>query len=116
MYDCVSVFVCVRMLVDNVSNKLTQSIGRQEFIVPSNVLGLVYGQTIVWTGALYCPLLPLINTLKFIILFYIKKVTASGTYILETLVYQFSCWVLIPTSPLPIFFYRSHSSKIIGQR
>uniref|UniRef100_A0A3B3UBF6 Transmembrane channel-like protein n=1 Tax=Poecilia latipinna TaxID=48699 RepID=A0A3B3UBF6_9TELE len=50
-------------------------VGRQEFVVPSNVLGLVYGQTVVWTGALFCPLLPLINTVKFVILFYCKKIT-----------------------------------------
>uniref|UniRef100_A0A3B5MWZ2 Transmembrane channel-like protein n=1 Tax=Xiphophorus couchianus TaxID=32473 RepID=A0A3B5MWZ2_9TELE len=54
---------------------LTQWVGRQEFVVPSNVLGLVYGQTVVWTGALFCPLLPLINTVKFVILFYCKKIT-----------------------------------------
>lgn len=75
------------MLVDNVSNKLVQSFGRQEFVVPSNVLGLVYGQTVVWMGALFCPLLPLINVAKFIILFYIKKVThlvlTSVTYMAE---------------------------------
>ncbi|XP_056235862.1 transmembrane channel-like protein 7 [Seriola aureovittata] len=64
-----------RMLVDNWSNKLAQWLGRQEFVVPSNVLGLVYGQTVVWTGALFCPLLPLINTIKFFILFYSKKIT-----------------------------------------
>lgn len=62
------------MVVDNWSNKLSQWVGRQEFVVPANVLGLVYGQTVVWTGALFCPLLPLINTLKFILLFYFKKV------------------------------------------
>lgn len=60
------------------SNKLVQSFGRQEFVVPSNVLGLVYAQTVVWMGALFCPLLPLINVVKFIILFYIKKVTDSS--------------------------------------
>ncbi|KAJ4930635.1 hypothetical protein JOQ06_024944 [Pogonophryne albipinna] len=64
-----------RMVVDNWSNKLAQWVGRQEFVVPGNVLGLVYGQTVVWTGALFCPLLPLINTLKFILLFYFKKIT-----------------------------------------
>ncbi|KAI4811293.1 hypothetical protein KUCAC02_014205 [Chaenocephalus aceratus] len=64
-----------RMVVDNWSNKLSQWVGRQEFVVPDNVLGLVYGQTVVWTGALFCPLLPLINTLKFILLFYFKKIT-----------------------------------------
>ncbi|XP_013868146.1 transmembrane channel-like protein 4 [Austrofundulus limnaeus] len=64
-----------RMVVDNWSSKLSQLVGRQEFVVPSNVLGLVYGQTVVWTGALFCPLLPLINTVKFVFLFYCKKIT-----------------------------------------
>ncbi|XP_018538095.1 transmembrane channel-like protein 7 [Lates calcarifer] len=64
-----------RMVVDNWSSKLAQWVGRQEFVVPSNVLGLVYGQTVVWTGALFCPLLPLINAIKFVILFYCKKIT-----------------------------------------
>ncbi|XP_038140389.1 transmembrane channel-like protein 7 [Cyprinodon tularosa] len=64
-----------RMVVDNTSCKLSQWVGRQEFVVPSNVLGLVYGQTVVWTGALFCPLLPLLNTAKFVILFYCKKIT-----------------------------------------
>lgn len=64
-----------RILVDYWPNKLTQWVGRQEFVVPYNVLGLVYGQTIVWTGAFFCPLLPLINTIKFVLLFYCKKMT-----------------------------------------
>ncbi|KAJ0000483.1 hypothetical protein NQD34_012325 [Periophthalmus magnuspinnatus] len=64
-----------RMIVDNWHNKMTQWVGRQEFVVPYNVLGLVYGQTVVWTGAFFCPLLPLINTFKFIILFYTKRIT-----------------------------------------
>lgn len=64
-----------RIVVDNWPNKLTQWVGRQEFVVPSNVLDLVYGQTVVWTGAFFCPLLPAINTLKFIFLFYTKKIT-----------------------------------------
>lgn len=75
--DCFPVCVCVRMVVDNSSNGLLQKLGRQEFVIPSNVLVLVYGQTVVWTGALFCPLLPLINTLKFVILFYCKKVIRS---------------------------------------
>ncbi|CAL8247299.1 unnamed protein product [Lota lota] len=64
-----------RIVVDSSSSKLAQMVGRQEFVVPANVLGLVYGQTVVWTGALFCPLLPLINTLKFVIVFYCKKIT-----------------------------------------
>ncbi|XP_041088287.1 transmembrane channel-like protein 7 [Polyodon spathula] len=64
-----------RMLVDHCSCKPLQLWGRQEFEVPDNVLGLVYAQTVVWTGAFFCPLLPLINTVKFILLFYFKKLT-----------------------------------------
>ncbi|MGH0188150.1 UNVERIFIED_CONTAM: hypothetical protein FKN15_028220 [Acipenser sinensis] len=64
-----------RMLVDHCSCKPLQLWGRQEFVVPENVLGLVYAQTVVWTGAFFCPLLPLINTVKFILLFYFKKLT-----------------------------------------
>ncbi|XP_048881656.1 transmembrane channel-like protein 7 isoform X2 [Brienomyrus brachyistius] len=64
-----------RMLVDHCPCKLAQFVGRQEFVVPQNVLGLVYGQTVVWTGALFCPLLPAINTIKFIIIFYCRKIT-----------------------------------------
>ncbi|KAM9309992.1 transmembrane channel-like protein 7 [Pholidichthys leucotaenia] len=75
----IAVFVFVefprRFIVDNCSCKLAKWVGRQEFVVPSNVLGLVYGQSVVWTGALFCPLLPLINTIKFFILFYLKKIT-----------------------------------------
>ncbi|TSL82552.1 Transmembrane channel-like protein 7 [Bagarius yarrelli] len=65
-----------RLVVDHCSCKLAQWVGRQEFVVPSNVLALVYAQTVVWSGALFCPMLPLINTLKFIIIFYSKKASS----------------------------------------
>lgn len=61
-------------MVDHCSCKLTQLVGRQEFLVAPNVLALVYSQTVVWTGALFCPLLPFINTIKFIFFYYCKKV------------------------------------------
>ncbi|XP_062394153.1 transmembrane channel-like protein 7 [Sardina pilchardus] len=64
-----------RMVVDNCSWSLVQWVGRQEFLVPPNVLGLVYAQTVVWTGTLFCPLLPLVNTIKFVIIFYCRKIT-----------------------------------------
>lgn len=63
-----------RIVVDHCSCKLTQWVGRQEFLVAPNVLALVYSQTVVWTGALFCPLLPFINTIKFIFFYYCKKV------------------------------------------
>nr|XP_002664983.1 transmembrane channel-like protein 4 [Danio rerio] len=64
-----------RIVVDHCSCKLSQLVGRQEFLVAPNVLALVYSQTVVWTGALFCPLLPFINTLKFVIFYYCKKIT-----------------------------------------
>uniref|UniRef100_A0A0D9S5J7 Transmembrane channel-like protein n=1 Tax=Chlorocebus sabaeus TaxID=60711 RepID=A0A0D9S5J7_CHLSB len=48
--------------------------GTQEFQVPDEVLGLIYAQTVVWVGSFFCPLLPLLNTVKFLLLFYLKKV------------------------------------------
>ncbi|XP_062304068.1 LOW QUALITY PROTEIN: transmembrane channel-like protein 7 [Osmerus eperlanus] len=49
--------------------------GQQEFAIPQNVLEIVYGQTICWIGAFYCPLLPAICIIKYFIIFYIKKVS-----------------------------------------
>lgn len=42
--------------------------------MPDEVLGLIYAQTVVWVGSFFCPLLPLLNTAKFLLLFYVKKV------------------------------------------
>lgn len=58
--------------------KLFQCWGEQEFAIPDNVLGIVYGQTICWIGAFFSPLLPAIATLKFIIIFYVKEVRRGG--------------------------------------
>lgn len=49
--------------------------GQQEFAIPQNVLEIVYGQTICWIGTFYCPLLPAINTVKYFMVFYLKKVS-----------------------------------------
>uniref|UniRef100_A0A2K6D8A6 Transmembrane channel-like protein n=1 Tax=Macaca nemestrina TaxID=9545 RepID=A0A2K6D8A6_MACNE len=64
----------LRLLVTYCSSwKLIQCWGQQEFAIPDNVLGIVYGQTICWIGAFFSPLLPAIATLKFIIIFYVKE-------------------------------------------
>nr|XP_008526424.1 PREDICTED: transmembrane channel-like protein 4 [Equus przewalskii] len=54
-------------------------VGTQEFQVPDEVLGLIYAQTVVWVGSFFCPLLPLLNTVKFLLLFYLKKHTLFST-------------------------------------
>ncbi|XP_019522429.1 PREDICTED: transmembrane channel-like protein 7 [Hipposideros armiger] len=70
----------LRLLVTYCSNwKLLQCWGQQEFSIPDNVLGIVYGQTICWIGAFFSPLLPAIATLKFIIIFYVKEMSLLHT-------------------------------------
>lgn len=54
--------------------------GTLEFQVPDEVLGLIYAQTVVWVGSFFCPLLPVINTVKFFLLFYLKKITLFSIY------------------------------------
>lgn len=62
------------MLVKYCQCGLTKWWGEQEFSIPHNVLGIVYGQTICWIGTFYCPLLPAICIIKYFFIFYIKKV------------------------------------------
>lgn len=63
-----------RLIVDYCDCGLAKWWGQQEFAIPQNVLEIVYGQTICWIGTFYCPLLPAICTIKYFIIFYIKKV------------------------------------------
>ena len=66
--------------------------GLAEFNLARNILKLVYGQALVWYGiivaciimcvvirfgVLFCPLLPIINFLKYILLFYIRAIVVS---------------------------------------
>ncbi|XP_062865692.1 transmembrane channel-like protein 7 [Trichomycterus rosablanca] len=64
-----------KILVNHCNWGLVKWWGQQEFSIPQNVLEIVYGQTICWIGTFYCPLMPAINTIKYFIIFYIKKMT-----------------------------------------
>uniref|UniRef100_A0A8C9PMZ0 Transmembrane channel-like protein n=1 Tax=Spermophilus dauricus TaxID=99837 RepID=A0A8C9PMZ0_SPEDA len=81
--------------------------------VPDEVLGLIYAQTVVWVGSFFCPLLPLLNTVKFLLLFYLKKVTlfftcspASRTFRASTANFFFPLVLLLglAISAVPVFY------------
>ncbi|KAM9222813.1 LOW QUALITY PROTEIN: transmembrane channel-like protein 7 [Leptosomus discolor] len=53
--------------------------GSQEFGISDNVLEIIYGQTICWIGTFFSPLLPAIATIKYFIIFYVKKTSLIQT-------------------------------------
>ncbi|KAM7091382.1 transmembrane channel-like protein 7 [Ciconia maguari] len=68
-----------KLLVTHCSCKPIQWCGLQEFGISDNVLEIVYGQTICWIGTFFSPLLPAIATIKYFIIFYVKKVSLIHT-------------------------------------
>ncbi|NWW84103.1 TMC7 protein, partial [Rhynochetos jubatus] len=68
-----------KLLVTHCSCKPVQWFGLQEFGISDNVLEIIYGQTICWIGTFFSPLLPAIATIKYFIIFYIKKISLLHT-------------------------------------
>lgn len=60
--------------MERCSGRFWTWLGREEFLLPTNVLDMVAGQTVIWMGLFYCPLLPLLHSVFIILTFYIKKV------------------------------------------
>ncbi|XP_029295123.1 transmembrane channel-like protein 7 isoform X2 [Cottoperca gobio] len=56
---------------------------KQHFLIPFNVLDLVYSQTVCWVGVYYCPLLPLIGAVTLMATFYIQKFTVLRCCVAE---------------------------------
>ncbi|XP_078081766.1 transmembrane channel-like protein 7 isoform X2 [Mustelus asterias] len=75
--SCIGVTFCVELprkfVAEHGPVELTKMLQKQQFLVPENVLDIVDGQTIVWIGMFYSPLLPLLNIIKYFFTFYVKK-------------------------------------------
>ncbi|NXM62009.1 TMC7 protein, partial [Illadopsis cleaveri] len=68
-----------KLLVTHCSWRLVQWFGHKEFEISDNVLEIIYGQTICWIGTFFSPLLPAIATVKYFIIFYVKKIVLIHT-------------------------------------
>ncbi|CAN8191819.1 unnamed protein product [Coccothraustes coccothraustes] len=68
-----------KLLVTHCSCKLVQWFGPKEFEISDNVLEIIYGQTICFIGTFFSPLLPAIATIKYFIIFYVKKIVLKHT-------------------------------------
>uniref|UniRef100_A0AAR2J227 Transmembrane channel-like protein n=1 Tax=Pygocentrus nattereri TaxID=42514 RepID=A0AAR2J227_PYGNA len=114
-----------KILVNHCNCGLVKWWGQQEFAIPQNVLEIVYGQTICWIGTFYCPLMPAINTIKYFLVFYIKKVTlvnncrpASRPFRASSSTFFFLAVLLIGLAlaavPVVVSIAQIHSSRACG--
>merc|ERR1712226_558041 len=64
-----------KLIVSKCDCKLSKLLGLQEFDIPKNVLDLIYCQTLLWLGTLFCPLMPTLIWCLMFIVFYVKMLS-----------------------------------------
>uniref|UniRef100_A0A1I8IPM2 TMC domain-containing protein n=2 Tax=Macrostomum lignano TaxID=282301 RepID=A0A1I8IPM2_9PLAT len=60
--------------------KAAKLIGPPEFNISDSVLDVLYAQVIVWFGMLFCPFLPVMNSVVLFLLFYLRKFSCHFSY------------------------------------
>uniref|UniRef100_UPI00358F9146 transmembrane channel-like protein 7 n=1 Tax=Myxine glutinosa TaxID=7769 RepID=UPI00358F9146 len=87
IFDFLTTFaliVCVefprKLIVTYCPWKLVHRWGEQQLNVATNVLDVVYGQTICWAAIFFTPLMPVIVCIKYILIFYLKKVSLMENF------------------------------------
>ncbi|KAG8446432.1 hypothetical protein GDO86_014039 [Hymenochirus boettgeri] len=63
----------MRFLSSRFHCRLIHWLSPKQFRLPQNILDVVYGQTLVWGGLFYAPLLPLLYLIYIFITFYVKR-------------------------------------------
>lgn len=78
------------LIARHTASRCLKIIGEQDFYLPKHVLDIVYTQTIIWMGAFFCPFLPIIGTVYYFLIFYIKKFTCLTNCTPSPVVYKAS--------------------------
>ncbi|ELU16986.1 hypothetical protein CAPTEDRAFT_22791, partial [Capitella teleta] len=60
--------------------KIFKMVGQQQFDITKNVLDLIYGESLLWLGTFFCPMIPIITVIKNFFVFYIKQATVLVNY------------------------------------
>lgn len=71
-------------------NALCKTLGRIEFFVPTHVLDIVYLQSMCWMSVIFAPILTMVSSLWFCLLFGLKLFTVTYTCVPATRVFRAS--------------------------
>nr|XP_058970366.1 transmembrane channel-like protein 7 [Pocillopora verrucosa] len=82
-----------------------KKVGMPVFDIPKEVLGLVYGECLIWIGTFFSPIMPGMGAVKFFILFYVKLIAVMFNYRPSERVYKATRSNYLFTALLLISFF-----------